>query len=276
MCYHKFCSMRHHFITLNAIISIVSVLSVEIGTAYYNKINFHNYTTFDEFSHSLLTVTDNGDLVTSSNIILGVSDPDCDYLLETPAFRASQRYAGGNVLISAALPASEFPYKIDGCAQVFYYRSNSPLTSSIANTTTINHQSLTVMLKDHTRMGMSVINNFPFSVDLYWNGESKSPDKQGTAKSGQTIHYTTNMGDVFSAHRSDGEWSDIVDFFVVGSESYTLSPANRLETCESYIDEPMFATSGYPACDDMEGRLLQYKMNVWYQKRLGQYQSYHS
>lgn len=62
---------------------------------YYNKINFHNFTNYHEFETTILELQrdehDNERLVAATNIILGVSQPECDYLLQSPAFRASQR-----------------------------------------------------------------------------------------------------------------------------------------------------------------------------------------
>lgn len=254
------------------LLQFIPTNAIEDGNAYYNKINYHNYTTFQEFGHSLLALTEDGQLITTTNVILGVSQPECDYLLESPAFRASQRYAGGNVLVSAALPAREFPYDLDGCVQVFFYKAYSSLSKAAANITNINHQTLTVMLKSNIRTPMTVRNYFQFPVDLYWTGESKQPEKQGRIDEGGVYRYTTFLGDVFSAHtiNPDGGMGEIVDFFVVASDEYILGPSNRLETCETYLDEPKFVATGYPSCDDLPGRFEQFKMNVWYQKRLGE------
>jgi hypothetical protein len=62
----------------------------------YNMINFKSFDTFSDFSHELLELRsdeESEELFAATSIILGLykEDPTCEILLESPAFRASQR-----------------------------------------------------------------------------------------------------------------------------------------------------------------------------------------
>jgi hypothetical protein len=45
----------------------------------------------------------------------------CKGQLEIAAFRGANRHAGSDVLTVVYMPASAFPYKINGCVEVFFY-----------------------------------------------------------------------------------------------------------------------------------------------------------
>jgi hypothetical protein len=258
--FHVFVLM---FLTM---IGLISALVEE--TRYYNKINFHNFTKFDDFRHNLLEQNADGELVTKSNIILGISSPECDHLLESPAFRASQRYAGGDVLFSASLPASEFPYPIDGCAEVAYYRIRTPLNEPNARTTELDHRSLTQLIQDQIRLGVTFYNDFSFPIELVWNDESKDPIKQGILEPGESYFIHSFIGHTFSAHMIDSgeELGPVVDFMVIIDDNYHFNPINRQQSCESYDDDYLFIPNH---CQDMNLRFEQFLNWVFHQKRLG-------
>jgi hypothetical protein len=251
-----------------ALLGLACVSAFTEDLRYYNKINFYNFSSFTDFAHSMLELNDEGQLVTVTNLILGVATPECDYKLETPAFRAAQRYAGGYVLASASLPASEFPLPTEDCAVIHFYRIKSPLDSPVTSTTDINHRSVTVLLNNNIKTKFTFVNNFSFPIDYYWYGESKEPMMQNTIKAGASHVATTYLGHIFSAHEAtdDEKPGRLLDFFVVNGENYVFSPINRLERCESY-DEDFVLVPNY--CESMEMRYHQFRLFVWHHKRLG-------
>ena len=55
----------------------------------------------------------------------------CKGQLEIAAFRGANRHAGSDVLTVVYMPASAFPYKLNGCVEVFYY----PIDGTFKETT---------------------------------------------------------------------------------------------------------------------------------------------
>ena len=58
----------------------------------------------------------------------------CKEQLEWPAFRGGNRVAGRHLMSIVSLPASEFPYAMRGCAQIFFYRKHTSLDEPIGST----------------------------------------------------------------------------------------------------------------------------------------------
>lgn len=58
----------------------------------------------------------------------------CKGQLEIAAFRGANRHAGSDVLTVVYMPASAFPYKINGCVEVFFYPIDGPLKETTDRT----------------------------------------------------------------------------------------------------------------------------------------------
>ena len=188
------------------------------------------------------------------------------------------------------LPAAEFPFRINGCAEVFFYRNGDKFNNPRARTNNLDHRAFTewasrmVMVKQ-----MTVKNDFPYDVVLFWHDESIEPREQGVIQSGDTISFSTFIGHVFTAHKFNVDENDevifhpmeqynnpgfqhIVDFFVVDELSYNLSAHNRLETCEEINDEEALVFVGGQDkldCANMMARFVAFSHKVWHTKRLG-------
>jgi hypothetical protein len=102
----------------------------------YNRVNFEAFETFDKFAAKFLDSANK----TNTNLFLGGAGPECMDKLESPAFRGSQRHAGGDVVFTASLPASQFPFPLvpEECAEVFFYKVGTPISdpTSFAGTFT--------------------------------------------------------------------------------------------------------------------------------------------
>jgi len=217
-----------------------------------------------------------------TNLYLGVYEPDCeDILLKSAQFVGIQRLAGGNVVASAMIPKSKYPFKTNACAQVFYYPIQSLFESPSINTTNLEVKSFTAWSTERTKVHITIINDFDYDIDLFWSDESNEGLSQGILSPGNTQPITTYLGHTFLAYRlsssspslspssssSSDERGEIVDFFVVNGADYHLSPVNRIETCDSSIEGSFVPTK--LDCNDMQGRYTEFSHQVWYQKRLG-------
>lgn len=239
---------------------------------YFEKINHRNYQTNNEFTgSSLFSVNQEGNLTAVTNILLGVAGRQCYDALDLPIFKAAQRYAGGDSLVSVSLPAEEFPSLIEGCAAVYFIHATNSLHSPSAVINDITDASVANLIKSNLDIIQEFQNGFDIPVDLYWHNQNDDePLYQFTIPAHEAATIKTRIGDVFSAHEHNGldRSSRTLDFMVAIGGMYALSPENRLDTCDSYDNQENFLST-FPSCDDMERRVYQFCMHVWYGKRLG-------
>lgn len=149
------------FSALSAVLLVSSSwVSSGVIVRHYNEINRKDVDTFEKFQDEYMTLAPGSEdtFVTTANILLGVTEPQvrhhnnyflshtlscpplatmflmfvaenhqCQEQIETAAFRGAYRHAGGAVLTILSMPASAFPYPIEGCAEVFFYQIGTPL-----------------------------------------------------------------------------------------------------------------------------------------------------
>lgn len=215
--------------------------------------------------------------------MLGVSSEECKQLFESPAFRGSQRYAGGDVFTTASLPISEYPYKISNdCAEIFFYKIHTSLDTPWESTVEFDHQSLSRWSESVLRSNIMLKNEFTYPIYVFWLDESQDPRYSYTIEVGETTpEISTFIGHIFSFHKSVETYLDHngeevvtpgepVDFMVVnGEEIYFISPKNRIETCDSIPESERIHLPGHIDCADLENRLAEFTHYVWHKKRLG-------
>lgn len=285
---------------------IIPLISVAIATTTtavimreYNFVSFREFETFDTFRTSFLTTSpDDDEFRVLNNLFLGIADEECLSDLESPAFRGAQRHGGGGVVDVAILPRKEFPYEIEECSRIFFYRIGTLLSDPVDSTNTYTHQELNTWMNDLMRIkGVRLTNQFSFPIALYWHEESADPLQQGELAPGESITISSFLGHVFSANAINGEhyepeseqyiekmpkkdgevvigreaFENIVDFTALNGASYDFSPMNRLETCEVVpgMVRNFSSDSGeHLTCDSMFLRMVEYSHNVWHDKRL--------
>ena len=256
----------------------------------YNAVNFVEIDSFEKFNNIYMNIDKN---TLNQNILLGVATSECWNQLHSPAFRGAQRHSGGGELSVVSLPSNQYPYKLEQCAQIFYYRKDSKLNQPTESTTNFDHKYLNRWIADRARVSLSLTNGFNHSIKLYWHEESSTPVFQGMIEPGKSIVTNSIIGHVFSANSLGSVYDGfdhapdfteeshhegyqyIIDFMVVNGDDYIFSPHNRLETCEitAATSEPaaaigMFAEQAID-CGNMYLRLYEFAHNVWYIKRLG-------
>mmetsp|Transcript_4231 Transcript_4231/g.4385 ORF Transcript_4231/g.4385 Transcript_4231/m.4385 type:complete len:450 (+) Transcript_4231:81-1430(+) len=256
-------------VSISFVLLIVSYLLIASGVVvrYYNEINHKDMYSFEEFSKTYLTYTDTeGVAVTNTNILLGVATAECKELLDIAAFRGAQRNAGGGVVSVVYLPVREFPHAIDGCVEVFYYPVHTPIDDPFFRTVDLEYTKLTQIQAEAMIVGVTFTNNFPYAIYTVYNEESALPTKGGILQPGESTQMNTYLGHIFSANKESDD--SVVDFMVVDGREYTLSPLNRLETCEVPLGMvPTYASTIH--CDNMDSRLYEFSHQVWHTKRLG-------
>lgn len=232
----------------------------------------------------------------NTNVIVGVTTPECAEKLDSPAFKGAQRHAGGNVLSVATIPKEGFPLSFDSCARAYFYRFNTSVNNPSSHTDNLDHIALTGWESELMSVKVRMTNGFDFPIKVFWHEESHVPKSQGIVAPGKSYTVSTYLGHVFAAYNmskdaieddeededeeaEDGEEppegsvkrkgvGNLVDFMVVDGSSYTWSPVNRIETCEVGIQAKSFV-EGELSCEDMHMRLIEFTHNVWYHKRLG-------
>lgn len=124
------CSLLYRFAVLCGLCLILPSKCVKIRD--YNRVNFEDFETFEQFAAKLLDSSNN----TNTNVFLGGATPECMDRLQSPAFRGAQRHAGGDIVAVASLPASEFPFSLESCAEAFYYKVGTPILEPTSATGT--------------------------------------------------------------------------------------------------------------------------------------------
>eukprot|EP00597_Dinobryon_sp_UTEXLB2267_P007086 CAMPEP_0170085228 /NCGR_PEP_ID=MMETSP0019_2-20121128/20163_1 /TAXON_ID=98059 /ORGANISM="Dinobryon sp., Strain UTEXLB2267" /LENGTH=484 /DNA_ID=CAMNT_0010301583 /DNA_START=81 /DNA_END=1532 /DNA_ORIENTATION=- len=286
---------------------LLSVLSVQaLIVRDYNYVVNEEFSTYADFKKAYIhhdSSRPGVDLV-SNNIFLGVTNAECKHELDSAAFRGAQRHGGGNVLSVVILPLEEFPFELENCAQVLFFRINTPISDPVDVTANFEHGHLNRWMANLMRVkNVRFVNRFHFPIVTYWHEESADPIQQGEIAPGESTEITTFLGHVFSAHSLDptqysdsvapldvakmpmrkgenGEpvpmaqeaFQNIVDFMVVNGAEYEFSPANRLESCEVKAGSKRnFSSNGDDDlnCDNMFLRMVEFTHNIWHDKRLG-------
>ena len=111
--------MFHSYLTVALLISCCVTIANSVIVRYYNEVRHKEYDSFEEFQKEYLTHEGHR---TNTNLFVGVSTPECkDQLESSPAFKGSQRHAGGDVVAVVTLSASDFPLPLKGCVEIFFY-----------------------------------------------------------------------------------------------------------------------------------------------------------
>ena len=92
---------------------------------YYNEVRHKEYDNFEEFQKEYLTHEGHK---FNTNLFVGVATPECKDRLDSPAFKGSQRHAGGDVVAVVTIAASDFPLPLKGCVEIFFYSIDTPIT----------------------------------------------------------------------------------------------------------------------------------------------------
>ena len=112
--------MFSSFLVTLAIVSLVLTIRViasdTIKIYPYNEVNFIQYKSTEDFVNDVFVLY--GEERSKTNVFLGVATPECEYILDSVAFRGAQRHAGGDTLLVATVPSEGFPLRMDSCAQV--------------------------------------------------------------------------------------------------------------------------------------------------------------
>jgi hypothetical protein len=247
----------------------------------YNFVRLVHLSNYDEFRAKYL----NADNTLKENIFLGVANPDCWALMSSPAFEGAPRYAHN--LHAVTLPSETFPFTMNDCAELFFYRSGDPMDGPRDRTTDFRDYELTRWSAEHMRVdSLTFKNRFPYPIKVYWHEEAMEPIDQGTIQPGRQMTISAFLGHIFTANALTDEvpdhephavsqyngpaFSRIVDYMSVDSGTYEFSAQNRLETCEIQ-DESQLQTfvEQRVACEDMLLRFLEYSHSAWHVKRLG-------
>ena len=235
----------------------------------YNRVNFQEFDSYADFARVFLTFHGGH---SNTNLLVGVTTPECKDVLLSPAFRGAQRHAGGGVINVVTLPLVGFPLDLnDACAEVFFYSFNSSMTNPQSRTTKLEYEDFTPWASEVIRTDLLVKNGFDFPIMYYWHDESKEKLEQNVLEVGERAKISSFLGHVFSASPAEeGRENELLDFMVVNGQDYTFQPSNRLETCEIVPgSESSFVSGDILSCDDMDMRFVEFTHNVWYQKRLG-------
>lgn len=86
---------------------------------------------FEDFQKEYLTHEGHR---TNTNLFVGVATPECKDQLESPAYKGSQRHAGGDVVAVVTISASDFPLPLKGCVEVFFYSIHTPINDPTERT----------------------------------------------------------------------------------------------------------------------------------------------
>eukprot|EP01036_Dinobryon_divergens_P032554 gene32554-42170_t len=272
----------------------------------YNYVHYEDFESYDDFKRQFLyhdPSRPDVELV-KNNLFLGVANNECKADLESPAFRGAQRHGGGNVLSVATVPLDSFPFELENCAQVLFFRINTPISDPVDVTANFRHGELNSWMANLMYVkNVRIVNHFHFPIAFYWHEESADPIKQGEIGPGEGTEISSFLGHVFSAHSADptaysdptsplehakvpmkknddGEqvpmsqeaFTNIVDFMVVNGAEYVFSPQNRLETCEVLPGTKRnFSSNGLDdlTCNSMFLRMVEFTHNIWHDKRLG-------
>ena len=111
-------------VTLTVALLVSCSIANSVIVRYYNEVR-HKELEFAEFQKEYLTHEGHR---TNTNLFVGVATPECKDQLESPAFKGSQRHAGGDVLSVVTLSASDFPLPLNSCVEVFFYPINTPIS----------------------------------------------------------------------------------------------------------------------------------------------------
>ena len=186
------------FVLLLAVFAAIShlvALSHAVIIRDYNRVNFEETKTFDEFKSKYL-YGENNDWLVRTNIVMGVASPECYDKLESPALRGAQRHSGGDVVASVIMSAAEWPFKLSpsaedisvpACAEAFFYRKGTTLANPTSQTQDFLHRNLNrwvaerMVLRDY-----KMTNGFSFPIGVYWQEESQDPVYQHELQPGTT------------------------------------------------------------------------------------------
>ena len=142
----------------------------------YNEVNHRVYDTYADFLNTLFTLAGGN---SNTNVFVGVAQPECSDRLETAAFRGAQRHAGGNVVSVATIPSEGFPIQLADCAEVFWYPFNTSINVPLERTIHLSHVNLTRWGSERMLTHINFVNDFEFTIQLWWLGEKHKPTKQG-------------------------------------------------------------------------------------------------
>lgn len=240
--------------------------SVAVTVREYNMVHMTRHYNLSSLKDEYF----DSDEFSTTNLYLGIYNPECESeLINSPQFVGIQRVAGGNVVASATLPRSEYPFETDECVQVFFIPVRTQLGQSIENTTNMELRAFTEWSTERTHISLSIVNYFSFPIEIYWVDESQNGGiSQGVLQPEAGSNLGSFLGHTFVAYKvQNGKKGAIVDFFVADGREYQLSPANRIEACDSNVEGSFVPTK--LACDDMQGRFTEFTHQVWYHKRLG-------
>ena len=128
----------------------------------YNEIRFESYS-YTESRKNLFTAE--GTALT--NLVLGiveqsVVDSNCNkrkLSLDSTAFHAAQRYAGGNTLTSALIHSyGDFPLMLNDCVELFHYRAGSSIMKPDNRLWEFNDEDIVHFMKKAVRTDVTIKN----------------------------------------------------------------------------------------------------------------------
>jgi hypothetical protein len=280
--------------SLSQVLFLLITVPIFIHTVYgakkesgrsYDRVEWHDFESLRELQHTYMSQDKHKQFITTTHTYLGVYNPGCYDKFNVPSFRGSKRYAGGEIAIAATIPADEFPYNIEECAKLFYYRPNYSLEYVNAMLTELDDVSVSNMLHDERIAEFDIRNNFKFPVTVFYHPSIGNANNTGVIKPANSVVTLAWLGHIYSARMDmsqrlweghglelvEGDipgYSEPIDFFVVNRMHQYLSLQSRLQSCESYPDDMIFVPN-FNRCGNMTQRFDQFQTYHLYTKRQG-------
>ena len=264
-----------------SLLLIVAFMVLESTCYTYNVpevFNFDGYGAWTLLQAKTMEYDAEETLVMKAPTVVGVYARACQRFIDSAVFQGINRLVGASTVV-ASIPATDgFPYKLDECAEIFYYDKGASAPRS--RTSNFDYNALVQWIGSLRSLVMTLENAFEYPLVIYHSYEDTVPQAVAQLEAGESTLYQTAVGYTLMAKVKKGESvgpedntrtvtvGDVVDYFVVDRPFHRFDPRNRLGVCEKVVEDDTFSFTlsgtGIVPATDGECASMNDRFDAWY------------
>ena len=231
----------------------IALGSIEAKGYKYDSSVVYDFLSYQDFANEMMIYDESTDsTVPKYAIALGVYSRYCKHIVDSPAFRGLERFAGSAVKIATVPAEGGFIYQMDECAELFYYSKGQAMP--YGRTTNFDYLALKIFVQRMRSAKFNITNHFDYPVEVFSADEDAGTVSQGVLQVNETNEFSTLYGTLFMActvriesrgiSRQEIVTDGVLDFFLQEEAEHVLHPRNRLHMCQSINEDDPSAFAG--------------------------------
>ena len=176
----------------------IALGSIEAKGYKYDSSVVYDFLSYQDFANEMMIYDESTDsTVPKYAIALGVYSRYCKHIVDSPAFRGLERFAGSAVKIATVPAEGGFIYQMDECAELFYYSKGQAMP--YGRTTNFDYLALKIFVQRMRSAKFNITNHFDYPVEVFSADEDAGTVSQGVLQVNETNEFSTLYGTLFMA-----------------------------------------------------------------------------